>query len=94
MGDAVWDRANKTLFKSPDLCEYELWRQTVCGKQTCTVDMCIALNVQKENHATHIGRKDVAHALHQRNVLRVTESIHISPSGRFCSIKFKMPQLM
>ena len=94
MGDAVWDGANKTLFKSPDLSEYRPWKQTVCGKRTCTADMCIAQDAQQESKAAPIDRKDIAHVLHQRNVLRVTESVQISPNGRFCSIKFTTPQLM
>ena len=52
------------------------------------------LTCASQNKAAPIDRKDIAHALHQRNVLRVTESIQISPNGRFCSIKFTTPQLM
>ena len=89
MGDAIGDGANKTLFKSPDPSEYQPWRQEVRGKRTCTADMFIVQDVQQENHATSIDRKDIAQALHKRNLLRVTESIQISLNGRFCSIRFQ-----
>ena len=52
------------------------------------------LTCASQNKAAPIDRKGIAHALHQRNVLRVTESIQILPNGRFCSIKFTTPLLM
>ena len=80
MGDLVWDGQNKTLFKSPDVSDYQPWRQTVRGKRTCTTDTCIAQDVQQENHSAPIDRKDIATALHKRNLLKQTESIQISPN--------------
>ena len=50
MGDTVWDGANRTLFKTPKLKNYQRWRNVVRGKRTCTADMCLALDVQEENH--------------------------------------------
>ena len=47
----------------------------------------MALDAQQENYSGPIDRK-------LRNLLRVTESIHISPHGRFCSIKFTTTQIM
>ena len=63
-------------------------RIVVRGKMTCTVDMCVALDVQEENHSSPIDRKLIAQALQKRNLLRVEESIQISPNRRFYSIKF------
>ena len=37
---------------------------------------------------------DVAQVLRKRNLLRVAESIRLSPNGRFCSIKFKSTEIM
>ena len=51
--------------------------------------MCLAQDVQQENQETPIDRKDIAQALHKRNIFRQTEPIQISPNGRFCSIKFQ-----
>ena len=59
-----------------------------------TTDMCIAQDVQLENHSGPIDRKDIATAPHKRNILCQTESIQISPNGRFCSIKFQTQQVM
>lgn len=94
MGDTVLDGANKGLFESPNISNYQPWRQVVRGKKTCTADMCITQDVQKENHAAPIDLKDIAEALHKRGLLRSTDSIQISLNGRFCSIKFKTVQLM
>ena len=70
MKDAVWDSANKTLFKFPDLSDYQPWTQVVRVKRTCTADMCLAQDVQQENQETPIDRKDIAQALHKRNIFR------------------------
>lgn len=94
MGDPVWDGQYKTLFKSSDVSDYHPWRQAVRGKRTCTADMCIAQDVQQENHSAPIDRKDIATALYKRNLLRQTESIQISPNRRFCPVKFQTTQLM
>ena len=94
MGDTVWDGANRTLFKTPNLKNYQRWCNVVRGKRTCTADMCVALDVQEENHSGPIDRKLIAQALQKRNLLRVAESIQISPNGRFCSIKFTTTQIM
>ena len=56
--------------------------------------MCVALDVQEENHSGPIDRKLIAQALQKRNFLRVAESIQISPNGRFCSIKFTTTQII
>ena len=45
---------------------------------------CIAQDMQQENQLTPIDRKDIAQALHKQNFLHLTESIQISPDGRFC----------
>ena len=66
MAGTVWDGANRTLFKTPDLKNYEPWRNVVRGKRTCTADMCVALDVQKENHSDPIDRKIIAQALQKR----------------------------
>ena len=50
--------------------------------------------MQLENHSAPINRKDIATAIHKRNILRQTESIQISPNGQFCSIKFQTQQVM
>ena len=94
MGDAVWDGANRTLFKTPDLKNYQPWRSVVRGKRTCTADMCVALDVQEENHSGPIDRKHIEQALQKWNLLRVAESIQMSPNGRFCSIKFTTTQIV
>lgn len=94
IGDAVWDGQNKTLFKIPDLSNYQPWRQVVRGKRICTTDMCIAQDVQLENHSAPVDCKDIATALHKWNLLHQTESIQISPNGRFCSVKFQTTQIM
>ena len=58
--------------------------------------MCIAQDLLLEEKLAPIDRKDIAQALHQRNFdeLRLTESIQISPNGRFCFIKFSTRQVM
>ena len=94
MGYVVWGGANKSLSKSPDISDYQPWRQVVPGKWTCTADMSIAQDVKQENQVTPIDSKDAAQALHIRNLRRLTESIQISPSGRFWSIKFQTTQFM
>ena len=55
--------------------------------------MCVALHVQEENHSGPIDTKLIAQALEKRNLLRVAESIQISPNGRFCSINSRQPRL-
>ena len=60
----------------------------------CTADMCVALDVQERNHSGPIDRKLIVQAFQKRNLLRVAESIQISPNGRFCSIKFTTTQIM
>ena len=67
----MWDGANRTLFKTPDLKNYQPWCNVVRGKRTCTADMCVALDVQEENHSGPIDRKLIAQALQKRNLLRV-----------------------
>ena len=94
MGDTVWDGENRTLFESPDLSKYQPWRNFVRGKRTCTADWCITQDVQQEQHSEPLNRKNIAEALHKRNMLRVAESIQISPNGRFCSVKFITKELM
>ena len=69
-------------------------RTVVNRKRTCTADMCIAQNVKLEEKSAPIDRKDIVQALHRRNLLRLTESIQISPNGRFCFIKFSTKQVM
>ena len=41
-----------------------------------------------------IDRKLIAQELQKRNLLRVAESIQISPNGQFCLIKFTATQIM
>ena len=93
MEDTVWDGASRTTFKTPDLKNYKPWRNVARCKRTRTADMCVALDVQEENHSGPIDRKLIAQALQKRNLLRA-ESIQISPNGRFCSIKFTTTQIM
>ena len=69
-------------------------RVVVRGKMTCTVDMCVALDVQEENHSSPIDRKLIAQALQKLNLLRAAESIQMSPNGRFCSIKFTITHII
>lgn len=56
--------------------------------------ICLAQDVQQEKQETPIDRKDIAQALHKRNIFRQTEPIQISPNGRFCSIKFQKKEIM
>ena len=63
MGDTVWDGANRTLFKTPNLKNYQPWRNVVKGKKKCTADMCVVLDVQEENHSGPIDGKLFAQAL-------------------------------
>ena len=88
------DGSNRILFKTPDLKNYQPWRNVARGTRTCTMDMCVALDVQEENHSGPVDRKLIAQALQKRNLLRVAESIQISPNGRFCPIKFTTTQIM
>lgn len=95
MGDSVRYGENRTLFESPDISTYQPRRTVDRGKRTCTADLCIPEDVQQENNTSApLKRKDVAQALHHRNVLRVTESIKLSLNRRFCSIKSKMKEIM
>ena len=94
MGDIVCDGSNRILFKTPDLKNYQPWRNVARGTRTCTVDMCVALGVQEENHSGPVDRKLIAQALQKRNLLRVAESIQISPNGRFCPIKFTTTKIL
>ena len=82
MGDTVWDGANRTLFKFkiPSLKNYQPWRNMASGKRTRTANMCVAPDVQEENHSGLIDRKLIAQALQIRNLFRVAESIQISPN--------------
>ena len=63
MEDTVWDGANRTLFKTPELKNYQPWRNVVRDKRTCTADMCVALDVQVENRSGPIDRKLITQAL-------------------------------
>ena len=94
MGETVWDGENPTLFETPNLSKYQPWHNVVRGKRTCTANLCIAQDVQQEHHLESLDRKNIAEALHKRNMLRVAESIQISPNTRFCSIKFTTKELM
>ena len=75
------------LGQAHDLKNYQPWHNAARGKRTRTADMCVALDAQQQNYSGPIDRK-------LRNLLRVTESIQISPHGRFCSIKFTATQIM
>ena len=68
-----WDGINKTLFKTPDLSNYQTWRNVARGKRTCTSDMCVAQDVQQENQSAAIDKKDITQVLHSRNLLRLAE---------------------
>ena len=69
-------------------------RNVVRGKRTCTADMCVVLDVQKENDSGLIDRKLIPYVLQKRNLLGVAESIEISTNGRFCSLKCTATQIM
>ena len=83
MGDTVWHEQNYTLFKTPNICNYQPWRTVVSGNRTCTVDMCTAQEVQQKEKSAPVDGKDIAQVLHLRNLLRLTESIQISPNDMF-----------
>ena len=89
-----WDGVSKTLFKTPDLSNYQPWRNVARGKRTCTADMCVAQDVQQENQSAAIDKKDIKQVLHSRNLLRLAEKIQISPNRRYCSVKFNTAQTM
>ena len=69
-------------------------RNVVRGKRTCTADMCVVLDVQKENDSGLIDRKLIPYVLQKRYLLGVAESIEISPNGRFCSLRCTKTQIM
>ena len=69
-------------------------RNVVRGKRTCTADMCVVLDVQKENDSGLIDRKLIPYVLQKRYLLGVAESIEISPNGRFCSLRCTTTQIM
>lgn len=94
MAETVWNGRKETLYNTPDISSYQPWRTLVWGKRTCTADMCIAQDIRVEEKSAPIDRKDIAQALHLRNLLRFTESIQISPNGRFCSVNFSTKQIM
>lgn len=89
-----WDGVSKTLFKTPDLSNYQPWRNVARGKRTCTADMCVAQDVQQENQSAAIDKKDIKQVLHSRNLLRLAEKTQISPNRRYCSVKFNTAQTM
>ena len=93
MGETVWDGRNHTLYETPDLSHYQPRRTAARGKRTCTADMCIAQDVQLHEKSAPIDRKDIAKALHERN-LQLTESMQFSPNARFFFIKFSTKQVM
>ena len=74
MGETVWDGANRTLFETPDLTNYQPWHNVVRGERTCRADLCIAQDLQKEEKSAPLDRKDIAQVLHKRNLVRVAES--------------------
>ena len=55
--------------------------------------MCLALNVQEENHSDLIDRKLIKQAL-QKEIFHVARIDSGSTNGRFCSIKFTTTQIM
>ena len=93
MGDSVWDGPNRTLFKTPDLKNYQPWRNVVRGKRTCTADMCVALDVQEENHSGPIDRKLIAQALQKRNLLRVQNRFKYLLTEDFAPLNSRQPRL-
>lgn len=94
MGDTVWDGKNHTLLDTPELSSYQPWQTVVRGKGTWTANMCIAQDVELEEKSVPIDKEDIAQALHERNLLRLTDFIQISSKGRFYSIKFSTKQVM
>ena len=68
MGETVWNGKNPTLFETPNLSKYQPWHNVVRGKRTCTAKLCIAQDVQQEQHLEPLDRKNIAEALHKRNV--------------------------
>ena len=98
MGETVLDGQNRAIFHTqdltPDLTNYQPWRNVARGKHTCIGDMCVPHDRHLEENSAPINRKDIASALHKRNLLRLTESIQISQNGRFFSIRFTMKSVM
>ena len=84
----MWDGRNHSLYETPDISNYQPRRTAARRKRTCAADMYIPQDVQLNEKSAPKDRKDIARALHERNLLRLTESIQFSPNGRFCFIKF------
>ena len=59
------------------------------AQQTCALPKMFS----KNNIPSLSIEKNIAEALHKRNMLRIAESIQISPNGRFCSVKFTTTEL-
>ena len=94
MGETVWDGQNRAIFDTPDLTNYQPWRNVVRGKHTCTGDICVAQDRHFEENSLPINRKNIATTLHKWSLLRLNKSIQISPNGKFCSIRFTMKSVM
>ena len=54
----------------------------------CNSDTCIAQETRQVEELIPLDSTDSPQALHNRNFLRMTDSIQFSSKERFCSVKF------
>ena len=70
------------------------WQTVVRGRSTCTANAFDIQHTLKSENQTLISRKDIAEALHKRNILRQTKVIQLSSNLKYISIQFETSMLM
>ena len=77
-----------------DESSFHPWQQVIRGRSTCTSNAYDVQQTLKSENRETINRKNIAHALHSRTLLRQTKVIQISSNLKYISIQFHTSMLM
>ena len=70
------------------------WYHLIRGRSTCTANAYDIQHASKTKNKDPLNRKDIAHALHNRNLLRQTKVIQFSSNLKYISIQFNISMVM
>ena len=77
-----------------DDSSFHPWQQVIRGRSTCTANAFNMQQALKSENKEPLNRKDIAPALHNRNLLRQTKVIQISSNLKYISIQFNTSMIM
>ena len=70
------------------------WYHLIRGRSTCTANAYDIQHASKTKNKDPLNRKDIAHALHNRNLLHQTKVIQFSSNLKYISIQFNTSMVM